>query len=69
MGASGATWATMGCVAGRGHSWSRCSPEGPKGPVSAFNEWEQEHFTVIPIITLFIFGSRHQLVSSAMGSQ
>lgn len=69
MGASGATWATMGCVAGRGHSWSRCSPEGPKGPVSAFNEWEQEHFTVIPVITLFILGSRHQLVSSAMGSR
>lgn len=27
MGASGATWVAMGCVAGRGHSWSSCSPE------------------------------------------
>lgn len=29
-GASGTAWAAMGCVAGRGHSWSRCSPQGPR---------------------------------------
>lgn len=35
-------WARTGHAAGRGHSWSRCSLEGPKGPISAFNEWEWE---------------------------
>ena len=35
-------WARTGRAAGRGHSWSRCSLEGPKGPISAFNEWEWE---------------------------
>lgn len=62
-------WARTGPAAGRGHSWSRCSLEGPRGPVSVFNEWEWEHFTVIPAITLFILGSQHQLVSSAIGPQ
>lgn len=58
-----------GCAADRGHNWSRCSLEGPRGPISAVNEWEWEHFTVIPAIILFILGSQHQLVSSAMVSQ
>lgn len=31
-----------GRAAGRGHSWSRCSLAAPRGPVSAFNEWEWE---------------------------
>lgn len=54
---------------GKGHSWSRCAPERPRRPVSAFNEWERERFTVIPVITLFILGSRGRLVSSTTGSR